>query len=706
VLGLAISHRGEFVVTSSADGTAKRWNAARGEPLLYAAKLVDESKQAWFARVSPDGKVLATGGDDRMLRLRDAVPGRFQTLPGDYACVFSTAINKEGTILATGHIDGVIRLWDLKTRTQIRKLEGHAHRVWSLAFSPDGTRLVSGGGNWDDAVPGEIRIWDTATWKALHEFAAHDDLVFAVAIAPDNKTFATGSRDQSIRTWNIATGKELKTMRQSGSVRTLAYALDGKRLYSCPTGARLHWWNPTTGEREGEHGLDGIAFERLRLSPDGKFLAVSLKAGTKYYPALWSVEKNEIVRRFKGDLAGQINDLAFSPDGKTLAVGGGHYLTNPMFQPGPIGPWVRTRRVTQAGKQVTVHESVCEIKCWDVATGDPLVELPGPKHWLEAVQFTPDGSTLITAGGVVGQSSEIRLWDTAGLRPKAVLGGHTNSITCGLFSPDGTRFATGSADSTVAIWNVVKALAGDASAKTVLKGHKGLVRSLAWSAAGDRIISSAEDGVVIVWDPTKPEPLLTITAHDRPIYGVALSPDGTLIATAAGDWKNRKKGEVRVWDAHKGTELFRLPDTEFSAWAAMFTGDSKLITAHLEEVAIRVFDLSTKKEIKTLTAPAAPRGLALSKDGKYLGITSQSNGLVKLWQTGAWRESHEVSGHPGKPVFTIEFAGDGQTVLSAGGDGAVMIWKIPGGDYKLPEFVPPAPPKAPPQTELQPLEKN
>ena len=84
MLGLAVSSRGEFLVTASADGTARRWNGSRGEPLIYAAKLLDESKQCWFARVSPDGKTLMTGGDDKVLRVRDAIPGEYTTLAGDY----------------------------------------------------------------------------------------------------------------------------------------------------------------------------------------------------------------------------------------------------------------------------------------------------------------------------------------------------------------------------------------------------------------------------------------------------------------------------------------------------------------------------------------------------------------------------------------------------------------------------------------------
>jgi WD40 repeat protein len=207
-----------------------------------------------------------------------------------------------------------------------------------------------------------------------------------------------------------------------------------------------------------------------------------------------------------------------------------------------------------------------------------------------------------------------------------------------------------------------------------------------------------------VWDAVKGKDLLTFTAHDRPAYGVALSPDGSMIATAAGDWKNKKKGEVRVWDAAKGIELFRLPDTDFSAWGVLFAKDGKLVTAHQEETALRVFDVKSRRQVNALTAPTPARGLAMSADGKYLGITAQANGLLKVWELGAWRESHEVAAHPGKVVFTIDFAPDGKTVLSAGGDGAVVVWKLPGGEHKLPDFVPP-PPMAPTGIDIRSIGK-
>lgn len=695
ILGLAVSARGEFLVSASADGTARRWNAARGEPLVYAAKLTDESKQAWFARLSPDGKVLATGGDDKLLRLRDALPGAYKTLPGDYPCAFSAAVTADGATVATGHLDGSIRLWDLAAGKQTKKLEGHAQRVWSLAFSPDGTRLVSGGGRWDqnDVVPGELRVWDTATWKAVHEFAAHEDLVFQVAVAPDGKTFASCSRDGSVIIHDLKTGKPVHTLRlHSAGVRTIAYTKDGERLYSGGFDGRLQWWDPVEGKGIDGKALGVASVERIRLSPDGKTLALALNArDNEGYPALWDVEKNELVKEFpKHD--GSLHDVAFSPDGRTLVSAGGRYQQDPRYQPGPIGPWGVSVTVAPKGKAATTRFApASEIRLWDVPSGSRLAELPGHKHWVENVQFTPDGGRLVAVSGTADRPGEIRVWDLAGVRPRAVLSGHTGGLTCARFSPDGTKLATGSTDSTISVWDVAKALAGDATARVVLKGHRGLVRNLAWFPDGTKLVTSGEDGTVKVWNPAGGEPTLSIAAADRPVYGVAVSADGALIATAAGDWKNLKHGELRAWSARTGAEAFRLPDTDAPAWGVAFLPDGKLAASISGDPALRVYDPVARREVKALTAPTPGRGIGLSGDGSLVGITAQGNGVVKLWETKTWREAYEIVAHPNKVVFAVEFAPDGQTVLTAGGDGAVVVWKRPGGAYTLPDQIPPPP---------------
>ncbi len=694
IRSLAVSPRGDFIITASADRTARRWQASPGDPLIYAAKLNDESKQAWFARTTPDGKVLAVGGDDKVLRLRDAVPGGYRRLPGEYACTYSTTLSPDGKILATGHQDGVIRLWDFAAGKLLKEIKGHTHRVWSLAFAPDGSRLVSGGGDWHQNTPGELRIWNTSTWKATHELKAHQDLIFQVAVSPDNRVVASCSRDGTILTWEMATGKMIHKLHgHPDAVRCIAFTKDGKRLYSGGFDDQLHWWDVKSGRAIDSQAIGVVAIERMRLSPDGKTIALALKTGNNAgYPALWSIEKSQIVSRFEQD-AGQVNDVAFTPDGKTLISVGGRYTAGPYYRAGPIGPWGFDETAAVTGKPpLTRFAPSSAIRLWDIASGRSIAELPGPKFWIETVVVTDDGSKLVAASGVENQPGDVRIYDLAGVRPKAILAGHTSGLTCACFSPDGLRLATGSIDTTVIVWDVAKSLSGDTSNKIVLKGHKKMIRSLAWSPDGSRLISSSEGGEVILWDPNRANALWTIAAHDRPVYGIAFSPGGKLIATAAGDWKNKKKGEVRVWDAAKGTEVFRLPDSVSPAWGVAFTTDEKLIATYSGEDAVRIFDLTTHKPVRTLTAPTAARGLTISPDGKYVGMTAQANGIIKIWEAKAWREAFELSAHPGKVVFTIDFAADHQTVVTAGGDGAVVIWKMPGGAYKLPEFVPPATP--------------
>jgi WD40 repeat protein len=700
--GLAVSGRGEFFVTGSADGTARRWPGSRGEPLVYAARLLDESKQAWFARVSPDGKTLITGGDDKVLRVRDAVPGGYMSLPGEYGCAYSAAVSPDGATLVTGHQDGKILVWDLRAGKVVKTLDKHGTRVWSLAFSPDGTRLVSGGGDWDMNSTGALYAWDTATWKVVHEMTEHEDLVFQAVVSPDGKQVASCSRDQTVRVWDLATGKVQHVLRMhAAGVRTLAFTRDGKRLYSGGFDGRLQLWDPVAGKAVDGWGLGVAGVERMRLSPDGKTLALALKTGNNAgYPALWDVEKNEIVRKLAAH-DGRVNDVAFSPDGKTLVSAGGRYQANPRYEAGPVGPWVVSVSVTRDGRTTSRPAPVSEVRLWDVDTRSPLAALPGSKSWVETVQFTPDGGRLVAASGIAGQPGDVRVYELAGVRAKAVLPA-PGGLSCGKFSPDGSRFATGGTNGSLVLWEVSKALAGDAAAKTVIPAHKGVVRNLAWTADGTRLVTSGEDGVVHVWDPNSGKSVAQFAAADRAVYGVAVSPDGTMIATAAGDWKNRKNGQVRVWDAAKGTELFRLPDTDGPAWGVAFTGDGQLIVAQMGETAVRVFDVNSKKEVRTLTAATDARGLSLSADGKRLGITAQANGLVKVWEAQkplagrAWREAYELTAHPGKVVFTVDFAPDGQTVLTAGGDGAAGIWKVPGGAWKSAEYLPPAPPPPPP----------
>lgn len=688
---LAIANAGEFAITVGADGAIRRWPAARGESPLFAARIVEANKQTWFARQSPDGKFLVTGGDDGILRVRSAVPGTFRELTGEHQAVYSVAYSPDGTLLATGHNDGAITIWDTKTNTRLRTIDRHQFRIWSLAFTPDGSRLVSGGGNWDDTNQGELRIWDTTSWKTIHEVPAHDDLVLALAISPDGKTILTGSRDNSIRSWDIVTGKETAKKGVTNTPRSIAFLPSGQQFYSCGADHRLRWWDAKTMTEVDSAEIPDGEVERLVVSPDEKRLILAVKyraRGNPFALASWDVEKNRLIKVSEQSHRSQINALAFAPDGKSVASGGGRYTSVPRYLPGPTGPWGVETSVTRDGKMVTQSVPVCELKIWDVERLVPTVELNGHKYLTEAIAFAPGGGGLVTAGGIPNVNGEVRSWDVAGLMPiEAPVGA---AMSCGRYSPDGALFAVGTQTGQLKLF---KSNAGKLELVRTMAAHRGIVRALEWTRDGGRLVTSGEDGLVKVWSPGADEPVRTIVAHDRPVYGVAISPDGKTIASAAGDYRARKPGEVRLWDIESGTELARLPDTDRQAvWNVAFLGNDRLVTAQEGEIGVKIWDTTTKKLIRGLNVPETVRGLAVSADGKWIAATGGREGMVKIWEVGTWRESFEVTAHPGKVSFGVDFGVDGQTILSAGRDAAI-VWKLPGGTWKAPPFEPPPPPR-------------
>jgi len=261
---------------------------------------------------SPDGKVLASGGSDPVIRLRQAGTGRpvrsFRTHQGAVSTVLFTP---GGKVLVSAGYDGTIRSWDVATGKQLRRVQGHDDVVSSLALSADGTVLASAG--WDRV----IRLWDTATGKELGSLVGHRDRVWSVAFSPDGRSLASGSGDKTIRLWDVAAGAELRRL----------------------------------GEHHG--GIFGVAF-----SPDGGVLAASENNGV----CLWDVATGTELTRLRGQPT-NVAAFTFSPDGRTLACGDGD----------------------------------CRIHLWEVATGEERLGIKGHEQAVCALAIAPDGRTVACA---------------------------------------------------------------------------------------------------------------------------------------------------------------------------------------------------------------------------------------------------------------------------------------------------------------------
>ncbi|RYP19456.1 hypothetical protein DL767_009644 [Monosporascus sp. MG133] len=308
---------------------------------------------------SPDGSRLASGSDDRTVKVWDAATGAcLSTLAGHRDLVISVAFSPDGSRLASGSWDCTVKVWDAATGACLLMLEGHGDLVNSVTFSPDGRRLASGS---DDCT---VKVWDAATGACLSTLAGHGDLVISVAFSPDGSRLASGSNDCTVKVWDAATGACLSTLEGHGdSVKSVAFSPDGSRLASGSWDCTIKVWDAVTGAYlsmlEGHRDLVySVAF-----SPDGSRLA---SGSDDCAVKVWDATTGACLSTFEGH-GDSVKSVAFSPDGSRLAS----------------GSWD------------------CTVKVWDAATGACLSTLEGHGGSVWSVAFSPDGNYLITDASAI-----------------------------------------------------------------------------------------------------------------------------------------------------------------------------------------------------------------------------------------------------------------------------------------------------------------
>lgn len=447
----------------------------------------------------------------------------------------------------------------------------HSDRVRCIALGADGESVVSAAGNF-------VHVWDLATGKERRRFVGHEDEVNAIACSRDGKRIASLSVDGKIYLWDAATGKELRRFAahepnhnlvwrswQMWGLSGLAFTSDGDQLVSRGSDNMIRLWNAATGKRKREFNTFSLLeFTRstalgFTLSPDSKLLAVL--EGKVDFPhlQLWDVAKGRIIN--EPAPKGCVWGAAFSPDGKTLAVG----VSSAPRGPCNLELWdvasakkIRDFPVPEGEKPLTFsRDGKSLVTMWwngarlrDVQTGKILsrLRLEHPPTPIVQLLFGGDGKTLVSFAH--GEHS-LRLWDRASGEELLPSGGAVSSVRCA-FAPNGQFLAVGAENGILRLWDV-------AANKEMWRNDQPPLLSGILVSPDSRLLltNSPLDPIVRIREVSSGKEVRRINKANAYITSMAWSADGKLLAT----WPLRGAGQecfVQLWDMATGKEVHRL----------------------------------------------------------------------------------------------------------------------------------------------------
>lgn len=542
----------------------------------------------------------------------------------------------------------------------------HASTVNTIAIMPDGRHVLTG------SRDNSLKLWDLISGQELRTFTGHTDRIRSVAIAPDGRTALSASIDHTLILWDLGSGRPIRTLTgHKQAVLGVAIGPDGRTALSASWDKTLRLWDLATGKVI--HTFVGHSYPviSVAISPDGQTaLSGSYdKTGTNHWNLkLWDLHSGAELRTFVGHKDG-IDAIAFTPDGK--------------------------RAITGSYDQT--------IKLWDLSTGNELRTFSGLDSAVRAVAITPDGKNVLSCS----DDGAVNLWDMTSGKELAVLSKHLNMAACIDLSRDGRTAVTGGMDGTVNVWGLSSdglnsdfagaetsavaiapdgrtALAGEDDNTVVLwdiaagkelrrlSGHTQAIRCVTFLRDGKRALSGSDDGTLRLWALTTGRNDRMLAGHTQPVTAAVVTPDDRFAISASQD------KTIKIWDLNNGECTSTLDGGSGTTNGLAISPDGRFFLSGGNDKLLMLWDLTSKKCIRTFRGHTGViTCVTISADGRT-ALTGSFDRTVKLWDIVSGNLLRTFRGHTGF-VFSVAISPDNRFVVSGGGDGNVRVWDVASG---------------------------
>jgi RNA polymerase sigma factor (sigma-70 family) len=502
----------------------------------------------------------------------------------------------------------------------------------------------------------------------------HQDMTSSAVFIPDGKTAIVGDGRGNLVYWDVATGRELQRLTTTPSViHALAISADGKMLASGSWG-QVCFWDVASGQRLSTMKVNNDSVMQMLLTPDGNTLALRGQNNVIY---LWDRVGNKKLHELKGH-TGHVSSISLSSDGKTLVSGswkdpyirlwdvatGKEKLQFKAYDRDVVNVAFRPD-----GKVIASTGNGGGLRLWEPTTGKKLHDQTATVHLPMQLVYSPDGKLLAGSDG----AGHLHIYDGSTGKHLRQFDAAPRTMAGLTFSPDGKTIATfwGGAN-TFDLWDVAggKLLHPDA-------GHRHWITSLAFSADGQRVFSAAgiSDYALRVWDARTGEPCAQLDDNPNGVNGLALSPDGKLLA-ACGYNDNT----IRLWNLATLQEARSFKGHTSVIVSVAWSADGKaLVSGSYYDGTIRVWDTTTGKQRRLIQAKQEWIGdVVLSPDGGTVAAGGYRDGTIRLWSATSGEELRRIA-TPQNTVYTLAFSPDGSALASGGVSAGIHLWDLATG---------------------------